>query len=564
MTFTVHICRGRYGSLEEWLCFFSLYAYARLTLGFLRSITKRQWVNDLRRILCIYKELRPLRRQLQSSEGRCFLFMPQDGIDNVCLQIPLIAASVRLGYVPTVLLASRANVLQRLTYNVIGVSSFRYLDDYRSPHDYRKLIRFFESCRSQSDLIELKYKQVKLGKYVTSSLMRLTRRGTLEIKDANTRTSIEKLLIKGASSIEAASKLLDCCDPAHVQFMDRGYLGEGPFFDLCINRGIGALTLNVGHRDSSLVIKRYTKENAGVHHLSLGSDLWSELTNAEDRNLLIEQAKREIRTCYASRQWYGEVGTTDLLDQEASASEIEALGISDGKPVCLVCPHIFWDATFFWGTDLYEDYEQWFGRVLDLASEIKDVHWIIKVHPANRIKNMRDGVNSEYSEVAVLQQFNPMPSNIYVLYPETSISFLDVLKLSKFVLTVRGTVGIEGGLFGCKVITAGTGRFDGHGFSVDPVSIKEYEELIRNIGTLETADQKAQEMAGLYAYGTYIRKTLNTESISFSFKDGVDGSLTAEISKSAKTDIFLCGEVLSMCHGLQSEVEDIVTLEDPH
>ena len=48
--------------------------------------------------------------------------------------------------------------------------------------------------------------------------------------------------------------------------------------------------------------------------------------------------------------------------------------------------------TFFYGTDLFGSYEEWFVETMKIACANPHVNWIVKIHPANIVKNVRDGV----------------------------------------------------------------------------------------------------------------------------------------------------------------------------
>ena len=65
------------------------------------------------------------------------------------------------------------------------------------------------------------------------------------------------------------------------------------------------------------------------------------------------------------------------------------------------------------------------------------------------------------------------------LKPDTKISTISVIEKSDYILTVRGTVGIEASLFGKNVIFAGNGRFNEYGFGIFPNNINEYFCLIK-------------------------------------------------------------------------------------
>ena len=105
--------------------------------------------------------------------------------------------------------------------------------------------------------------------------------------------------------------------------------------------------------------------------------------------------------------------------------------------------------------------------------------------------------------------------------PETPISTYSLFQIADYVITVRGTVGIEAALFGVPVITAGTGRYDSRGFTFDSRTKDEY---LTRLATLETsppmtADQI--ELAEKYAYYVFLGRPLRLSCASLEYaRDG--------------------------------------------
>ena len=85
----------------------------------------------------------------------------------------------------------------------------------------------------------------------------------------------------------------------------------------------------------------------------------------------------------------------------------------------------------------------------------------------------------------------------------TDISTLSLYEIADYCLTVRGTTGIEGACFGCNVLTAGTGRYDGKGFTIDSKSPSEYLKKIENIHQISVMSTE--------------KKTVSTEVCIWSF-----------------------------------------------
>ena len=189
------------------------------------------------------------------------------------------------------------------------------------------------------------------------------------------------------------------------------------------------------------------------------------------------------------------------------------LAVSELDPsrrTVLVFPHIFWDGTFFWGRDLFDDYEAFFVETMKVAYRTPDVNWIVKVHPANLVKNSRDGVDGPLGEWQVLRSLGPLPPHIRVLDASTDISTLSLFEVGDVCVTVRGTVGLEAACFGLATVTAGTGRYDHLGFTIDPDTREEFLQTIAAAATLAKPTAQAIDNARRYAHGILLERPTPT------------------------------------------------------
>ncbi len=127
------------------------------------------------------------------------------------------------------------------------------------------------------------------------------------------------------------------------------------------------------------------------------------------------------------------------------------------------------------GEDLFIGYEEWFLETVRAACANEKANWIVKIHPENIVKNRRDGVPGEPSEVvAIREHIGDLPSHVVMLDASTDISTYSLFQIMDYCLTVWGTVGIEAVSFGVPVLTAGIGHYEYRGFTVDSDSRTEY------------------------------------------------------------------------------------------
>jgi hypothetical protein len=498
-------------------------------------------------------------RQIQSgitkSKGIALL-ISMDGISNVVIQIPMIAGIVSRGLEPIMILSSRNNDYQRYLYTLIGIKRFGYWDEFGFSNNYKASLIQLSKCKTQNDVLKIEWRGIAVGKYAVSSLMRRMRAGSIIPTNTFMMNNLKSMLRRTIDHTFSADALLEKFKPETVIFIDRGYTPEGPMFEMCIQRGLNPVTMNAAHRDNFQIMKRYTSNNSNMHPASLSIEKWEKIKSMPWSNDQWNEVRSEIEDCYYSGQWYGEVATqfnTKFVESKALKAK---LNIDPNKRTVLLFPHIFWDATFFWGEDLFEDYEAWFKESVRIAWKTPNVNWIIKIHPANLIKNLRDGKDLEFSEIGVIREFGELPAHIHIISAETNISTLSLYAIGDVCLTVRGTVGIEAAAYGLSVITAGTGRYDQLGFTIDAKTKDEYYHLLQNLDSLNAPNELQVEFARKYAYGTFLDRPLEMDSINFTYSKTRDATLEVNISEDAESNIFNCKDVKIIKSWFESGSED--------
>lgn len=452
--------------------------------------------------------------QVSLSKSKVSILVGYHNPSLALFQLPYIVALVKSGFTIHCLLPS-SNLPARDFYLKAGVSTIiSYNDIFVDTSSVKTLFQAF--LRFPNPTL-FTFKSIPLGKFVVSSLMRHTRIGNLKKLLAN-KCITYKFFKNSYIAAVRAHKIIDKFNPTLICLYDKGYTPEGELAEAAIFRGINVSTINTAHKSGHIIGKIYDKNNSNVHFSKPTDSFWRYLRlmkfSDSHRSTLIS----EITNSYNNNSWYDEVGTQVNTRYFDKVYLFERLGLSSNKPCAVIFPHLFWDATFFWGEDLFDDYSDWFENVIKVAAEKTDVNWIIKIHPSNVTKNIRDRYSGEFSEVLLLKRlFKKIPSHIVILYPSTNISTLSLYSIMDYCLTVRGTVGIEAALFGKTVITAGTGRYDNLGFTIDSKSRSEYLTKLLNITDLPLMLDSQVELAQRYAYGLFILRCIQINSITFKY-----------------------------------------------
>jgi len=435
------------------------------------------------------------------------------------------------GYKITVL--SQPTPFTRDAYMSMGVDSVRSFYSYCQSPKIALAEGLMKGVVTFQDFISLSFKGISVGKYASSTIMRQTRQGTLDFNNPTHKEIAMISLSRSLSAAQGAYRLIDELNPAILVVVDRGYTPYGEMFDACVNKKIPVLTWNVAHRDNTIMLKRYNLANRYSHPASLSKDSWEAMQKLNWTDERRNELYQELSSSYESGEWYGEVGTQFEKKGFEKNEIINRCDLDNRKKIAVIFSHIFWDATFFWGEDLFRDYEDWFVQTVKEACKNKNVNWLIKIHPANTIKDNRDGVISEPSEVIALRKkIGFLPDHVKVINADTPISTWSLFQAMDYCLTVRGTVGIEAAMLGKVVLTAGTGRYDRHGFTQDFSSPKEYLRCIRYIEDLPKVSHKMKELAERYAYGIFICRPLKLKTFSFGFKRDSKASMFVKYNSS--------------------------------
>jgi capsule polysaccharide export protein KpsC/LpsZ len=256
-----------------------------------------------------------------------------------------------------------------------------------------------------------------------------------------------------------------------------------------------------------------------MHPTSLSRASWEYIKQMPWNRAKTQAIKDELLRDYESGEWASKMGAQinkRILNREELQS---VLDLDPKKKTAVLFPHLFWDATFFYGRDLFRDYEDWFVQSVRVAVNNPALNWVIKVHPANISKRHRDGYKGEYSEiVAVQKHVGVLPAHIKLVSAESDVSTFSFYSVMDYCLTVRGTVGIEAGVFGIPVLTAGTGRYDHLGFTIDSETPAEYLDRLTHLQEQPPLTRTQQELAQRFAYGILMMRPFHLQSVSLEFE----------------------------------------------
>ncbi len=404
--------------------------------------------------------------------------------------------------------------------SILGAARSHYTPNLNavSPADMSWARGQLDKSRTNGGPLTITDTDVGCGRFAVSTLMRRLRLGDFDFFDPEIEKPLLLALARSHRALRWARRMLDRVKPSYIVMIDRGYTPFGECFDLALSRGVPVIIWNAAHRNGVIVLKRYARRNTLDHYHSLSDKSWNLIRSMEWGEPQEIKTRHELTHGYESGEWYGEVGTQLFTNKKTSDEIRTILSLDKNKKTVLVMPHLFWDATFFWGVDVFRNYQDWFEHVVRIALERTDVNWLIKIHPSNIVKNIRDGFNGSLSELDVIRKLTgAAPDHFRILMPETEIRTDQLLAVTDVCLTVRGTIGLEAAARGVRVITAGTGRYDGRGFTIDPGGVEEYEAALAGLTNLPKMTDGEIELARRFAYGVFHLRPTWLNSVTFEY-----------------------------------------------
>ena len=437
--------------------------------------------------------------------------------------------------------------------NVYNINQLSLAPNYNEFNHNCNLVKNFD------DIDKLKFCDVNFGRYISATIMRQFQIVNLDLTNQNFRKILNNFIFKSLSYVRGATKLYEKFKPDLVYVMDQNYTPRGEFFEFFINKNVKIITSNTAHVANHFILKKYSKLNKYEHPRGISNKNWSLAKREDWSDKRWNELKNELEKCYSTGSWFPSASTASYSKIESNFDLSSELNLDPNKKTAIIFSHIIWDATFFWGVDLFKNYEEWLIETIKIAVLNENVNWLIKIHPSNLVKANKNILqNRQFSELqAIEKRIGELPKHIKIIFPDTQISTYNLLNKVDYCITVRGTPGLECAAFGVTAITAGTGRYDSRGFTTDSSNIFEYKEKIKNIMNLEKMTDKQVLDARMFLYMTLFDKNFKLSFVDHNYFTSDNKVIErTKINLNKKKALSKYEEIISISKWLQDDEED--------
>jgi hypothetical protein len=452
-----------------------------------------------------------------ASDGQKKVLVISMGFPEIELELGLIKGLELAGYTPFVIDPYQVPLLMDY-YELAAIKERHYLDSFADPADLSEAEAILDVCATLDDLLAFEYEGVRVGRFAVSTALRWLRLGTLDFEAPEVRPKLIEHIASSIAYTKAALKCIQTVRPEVTLLVDAVYTPQGEIFDVCLTNGVDVILWDAAHKSNTLMMTRYTRETIDQDPNSLSPQSWEFVQGMEWTEAHRQQLQQELYNAYAKGDWYSANGTQfkkRLMSPDALRNR---LGLDPNKKTACIFPHILWDASLFWSNGLFESFEAWLIETVRTACANDQVNWVIKIHPAHVGKNIAEGVRVEPAEVVVLREhIGELPPHIFFIPADSDINTYNLFEFMDYCITVCGTVGIEASSFGIPVLTAGNGRYDSRGFTVDSKTREQYLERMAHIQDIPPLSAAQRELAERFAYGTFILRPLPLSTVTLEY-----------------------------------------------
>jgi hypothetical protein len=430
------------------------------------------------------------------------------------------------GWRTRVLLNSRRDVLPRRVFSSLGFTDFVYWEDFATRHDPQGDAEVNEALEKwmAGNLTVQTVKQWTLGPcwlgpQVISLLHRRQYRVGVDLNAPAVRKALADVARFAIERARRAEAILEEVRPGLIYLLEPNYAQFGPLVDHAVHRKIRVVHTVQPVQDDAMYFWRLDLDSRREHPLTVARKTLDAVehtpwTEAHEKRLQDEFSARYKGKWFLQRR--NQVGATPRSKQQL----VEQLRLDPAKKIACVFSHVLWDANLFYGEDLFDDYGDWFVQTVQAACRNDQVNWLIKLHPANIFKRRQEKIDAELAELVLMRErCGALPGHVRILLPDCGISSLSLYEITDCGVTVRGTCGLEMPCFGTPVVTAGTGRYSGLGFTIDCTTRAEYLDRLANIQKIEPLSDAQVLRAKRHAYTLFVRRPWKMRSFRAEFKE---------------------------------------------
>jgi len=376
------------------------------------------------------------------------------------------------------------------------------LHEYGEVDGYARAQALVDSIAAE-EIREYAYRGVSVGDHAFSATLRQTLRGTIDLADPEELWTYRRQLLSTIIMVDRFSRCLDALRPDTVVLVHGVYLTHGTATEICNQRDLDVVVYGVPYRKGTLWLS-----HTETYHRSLvteGSEVWENLELTPEMN-------EQLDEYLASKTAGGRDNVNYHPDPTVErAPIIEELGLDPELPIVSLFTNVVWDAQIYYRHNAFEDIFDWLYSTVEYFDSRKPLQLVVRIHPAETkaVLPTRQPLLPELE-----RRFPELPSNVFVIPPESGISSYTIAEMSEAALIYGTKMGLEIAFRGVPVVVAGESFNRGKGFTYDVETRDQYFSILERIQDLPRNDQQMIDRARKFAYYLFFMRMIDMPLLS--------------------------------------------------
>lgn len=385
------------------------------------------------------------------------------------------------------------------------------------------------NLQSFRDFKEYEYQGIPVGKMALSTYSRQRATGIMDLEDQKSRLEVRYWVEYLLKSLIVAKQLYEA-ERVSMLFFTEVFMEEyGALYYAALGKKLNIVRFAGTVRDDAVVVQHLTEDSDRTHFSSISAKSWKEILDYPNSTIMDKELEQNFADRYGDRWALSKRNqpNTEIMTREEART---ILNVPEGKKVAVIYSHILYDTLFFNGEDLFENYADWLVQSVKAACSNTKLMWFIKVHPSNLWRGELEYFHGgKYEEVRLIEQHvGELPDHVRIIYPDTHISPYTWMQVADFGVTVRGTSGIELSALGKTVITAGSGRYEDIGFTLNSASVEQYLQYLLQLPDVPMLNNKQKWLARRFAYATFCMKPFTLDFLAPVTRSGRSGIFSSD------------------------------------
>lgn len=381
-------------------------------------------------------------------------------------------------------------------YSVEYSLAGEYIDDRK-----KEELKILSETLPLQEIFHYKYQGVDVGMLAWSSVVRYMKGFLIEKKDLKTEDEmlLRKYFYAGLVNTFIADEVIKKFRPVSIYGSHGVYVDYAPPILLAFLKGISAIIWSSGFKDFFHYFTVPKKPNK----MEFRGITDSEWKKRKETPLSYEENK--TLDAYIHNR-FNKGNKRDFLNvtlPESAGDLRKKLGFGNDKKIVCLFLHVSWDLSFDLSKMIFNNANEWLYETLKTIFEIKDVNWIIRVHPGEKVSGSLY-TNDDF----IKENFKTIPGHVRILWSDSEINSLGLYKLIDAGITLFGTMGAELPILGKPIISGGEAHFSDKGFTIDAKSKEEYFELLKNISNLNKLSIEQIDLARKYAFSYFVQRQI--------------------------------------------------------